>query len=179
MTLGCDTSYHQRFVLWAGAKRDNVWFAFIRFCQGGDWKDARALESWRNAKKDRVLRAPYIVWDERRGAGAQEHFRNFLEIFPREDKGELGVGLDLELKPVTWSEFMAFVDMLSAFFGVDPDLYSGAWFLNQLNVPVKVQQLDHWLTGYNDYGPTMPLAYKPNVVYWQQSSSWFVDWVNV
>jgi hypothetical protein len=178
LVLGCDTSFHQRLVSWLGAKADGVWYAFIRFCQGGDWKDPRALESWANAKKDKVLRAPYIVWDERRGHGGRDHFRNFMEIYPKHDPGELIIKIDLELHPVTWSEFLILVEELHGFQGFDPDLYSGAWFLNQLNVPIRVQQLDHWLTGYNDHGPTMPKNYTPSVVYWQQSDSWFVDWVN-
>ena len=178
---GVDVSYHQQFIEWLIASQD-IQFAFIRWTQGDDWFDSRAVMNWLNSRRVgdlRIARAPYIVWDQRRGAGGEEHFQFFIDKFRGMDHGELPPVIDLELKPVDWSEFLIFVALLKMYFGCDPWLYSGAWFLNQLDVPVAVQNLVHWLTGYNEVGPTMPRQYKPNVVVWQQANNWQVPWVNV
>lgn len=175
--IGIDLAFIQGRVNFRLARAAGVLFALIRFLQGGDWSDSRALENWRGAKAEKHLRGPYLVWDERRGHGGQDHFQHFLRVFPDDDRGEFPAVIDLELHPVTWSELRVFYDLLLGYFGRAPWLYSGAWALNQLEVPLWVQMMVHWLTGYNEIGPTMPRAYTPRVLIWQKSDSWHVDWV--
>jgi len=96
--------------------------------------------------------------------------------------GELPFAADLELEPVDWDEFRKWLIWLESWTGRPPDIYTGAWFYSHVGVkpiPDWVSDYNHWLTGYNDDGPSVwgPMAeVNPFITCWQQNSSWEVPW---
>lgn len=180
--LGCDTSFNQGFVNWKKAKEDGVVHAGIRWGQRdgkNGYTDQRARESWENAKIEEIDRFAYWVWDERAGHGAQDHYDGVVSVYPTYT-GELPFVADLELEPLDWDEFHAFLIMLEGWLGHKPIIYSGAWFYDRVDpLPEWLEEYSHWLTGYNNTGPSIwgPIAALTiRVVNWQQSSSWRVEW---
>ena len=184
LPLGCDTSFHQGVIDWISAQLDGVVFAFIRWGQRGDWFDSQADDSWFNAKVAGILRGAYWVWDERDGADAEDHFQGVLAVASNigldHYDGELPLVVDLELEPVDWDELEAFLVRLEGWMGRQPMIYTGSWFYARVKpLPDWLAEYDHWLTGYNDEGPSIwgPLAQlDPPVVCWQQANNWQVDW---
>lgn len=181
LPLGADTSFHQKKVDFRGALNDGVEFVYIRWGQRdgrNGYTDSRGSESWKNAKA--LYRGMYWVWDQRAGHLAAEHMGGVRRVSRTYD-GELPPWADLELLPLNWNEFHNWLIMLESWALVRPDIYSGSWFLNSVApLPLWLKDYNFCLTGYNDrgpdvYGPAKEL--NPNVICWQQSSSWFVSWV--
>jgi GH25 family lysozyme M1 (1,4-beta-N-acetylmuramidase) len=180
LPLGIDVSFYQGAIDWDAAWKDGVRFAAIRGGQRhglSGWTDSRFVENWKNAKRVGMLRMIYWVWDP--ASSGQQHFdgmRRAIDLVDG-DMGELGGMPDVELAPVRWSDVELWLQKIDDFWGIPPLPYSGAWFLNQLQVPQFFRELDHFLTGYNNIGPDLPRDYTPDVVAWQQTSSWAVPWV--
>ena len=185
LPLGADVSFHQRKVDMRGAVADGVEYMGIRWGQRdgrNGYTDSRAIENWQNAGLERLLRMMYWLWDQRAGPHhtASAHMGGIRRVSRTYD-GELPPVADLELLPLVWNEFHEFLIMMEVWAGVRPDCYSGSWFLARVApLPLWLEDYNFWLTGYNDQGPDIygPLKeLNPNVVDWQQSSSWFVNWV--
>lgn len=182
--IGADTSFRQRHVDWFLAKQQDLVFAWIRAGQREDWHDGCFSASWLGAKLNNITRGFYWVWDERDDATWEAHKRGVQAVVPEDDKGELPPAVDLELPPVRWSSLRLFLQWLEEWSGRRPIIYTGAWFINQLQsespAPSWLQEYDFWLTGYNDVGPTYNGALRDQgvrVVCWQQANNWKVPWV--
>ncbi|KKL65468.1 hypothetical protein LCGC14_2154680 [marine sediment metagenome] len=182
--LGADVSFYQRKVDMRGAMQDGVEFIGIRWGQRdgrGGYTDFRARENWEAAKEAGVLRLMYWVWDQRAGHTASAHMGG-IRRFSRTYDGELPPWADLELLPLDWDEFHDWLIMLESWASVKPDIYTGSWAMEKYApLPLWLKDYNFCLTGYNDIGPSVygPLKdLNPNVVCWQQTSSWFVNWVN-
>jgi len=180
--LGCDVSFNQGVVDWVGAKADGVRHAGIRWGQRdgrNGYTDSQQERNWREAKKQQIDRYGYWVWDERKGHDAQDHYNGVVRLYPTYT-GELPFVADLEVEPLDWDEFHEFLILLEAWLGHKPIIYSGSWFYDRVDpLPEWLEEYEHWLTGYNDDGPSIwgPLAkLKIIVVNWQQTSSWRVEW---
>lgn len=180
--LGCDVSFNQGEPDWAGAKADGVVHAGIRWGQRdgkNGYTDSQQERNWRETKAQEIDRYGYWVWDERVGNGAQDHMDGVVRVSPTYD-GELPFVADLEVEPLDWDEFHDFLIMLEDWAGVKPIIYSGSWFYDRVDpLPEWLEEYKHWLTGYNDTGPSIwgPLAeLEIVIVNWQQTSSWSVDW---
>lgn len=186
LPLGTDTSFHQKLVDWWGAFLAGVEFAYIRWGQREDWHDSYAKRSWINSRDTPIARGAYWVWDEREGAGADEHMQGIREVnrdingwgIPYD--GELPFMADLELEPVHWDELHRWLLLLEAWAGRRPDIYTGSWFYDAVApIPDWLKEYNHWLTGYNDIGPDIwgPLEdLDPFVTCWQDSPAWLVEW---
>lgn len=184
LPVGPDVSFHQRRVDWAAAFEDGVSFCFIRWGQRKDWADPWGPNNWLSAKRTPIFRGAYWVWDERGGDDAEDHMDGVLAVAsaccPGGYNGQLPMVADLELEPVSWSELHKWLLMLEAWSGRRPMIYTGAWFYNRIApLPDWLADYDHWLTGYNDTGPSIwgPLKQlDPTVICWQQSPAWRVSW---
>jgi len=181
--LGADVSLNQGVVDMQGAKNDGVIFMGIRWGQRdgkNGYTDPYVKQNWTNALKAALDRMAYWVWDERAGHDAQDHFDGVVGVYPVYD-GELPFVADLELEPLDWDEFHRWLIMLEDWTGRKPMIYCGSWFYdNVAPLPEWLEEYVHWLTGYNDEGPDIwgPFAeLDAEVVCWQQTSSWRVDWV--
>lgn len=184
LPLGADVSFYQKKVNMRGARLDGVEFIGIRWGQRdglGGYTDSHARENWDNARLENLLRMMYWVWDQRAGHTASAHMGG-IRRFSRVYDGEIPPVADLELLPLMWDEFHEFLLMMEVWARVRPDIYTGAWFIQKVApLPLWLKDYNFWLTGYNDSGPDIygPLKeLDPVVVDWQQTSSWFVSWVN-
>jgi GH25 family lysozyme M1 (1,4-beta-N-acetylmuramidase) len=173
--LGTDLSYNQGPVDFVMAEANGVQFAGIR-CTQFPWIDPRFKDNWRMSRGI-IPRFPYVVYSP--GGRGIDQADLFLGQFANRDYGELNTALDLELFPVDWDQLYIMVQDIEREIGREIMGYTGAWVLNQLKVPEWFRRKPHWLTGYNEIGPTMPSAYIPSVVCWQQSESWKVPWVGM
>jgi len=177
--LGTDVSFNNGRVNWSLAKQDGVKFAFIRFGQRGllpipnqeYWKDPERHNNWLGAKEEKILRAPYYVWDERSFHDAEDHIAGFEYAFHpywNKDMPELPAVCDLELYPITWDELHEFLIWMEYVFMRVPVIYSGSWvFYPFTTLPNWLADYDWWLTGYNTTGPDLygPLKMiDPNII---------------
>ncbi len=184
LPLGFDSSFHQRRVDFDAARDDGVTFCYIRWGQRKDWHDSWAPHNWLAAKRTPIFRGAYWVWDERDGDNAQDHMEGVLTVAaavaPGGYDGQLPLAVDLELEPVDWDELHKFLLQLEAWLGRKPDIYSGSWFYQRVApLPAWLDDYNHWVTGYNDKGPDVWGEFaklEPEVICWQQSSSWQVSW---
>jgi len=192
LPLGCDVSFRNRGVNWAGAKADGVEFAGIRWGQrdghtepdGSSWTDPDVEDNWNGAADEEIERMAYWVWDERDGNTAQEHMDGVLAVAVRISggryDGEISFVVDLELEPVDWNELHEFLVLLENWSGERPRIYSGSWFYDRVDpLPEWLEEYEHWMTGYNDDGPSIwgPIAELDiDVVCWQQANNWQVTW---
>lgn len=185
--LGCDVSFNNKLVDWAGAKLDGVIFAAIRWGQrdghdepdGSSWTDPRVHENWTGAKAEGIDRFGYWVWDEREGDDADAHFAGVVRVYPTYN-GELPFCVDLELEPVDWDELLKFLILLTQWTGRIVMIYCGAWFYNRVKpIPQWLEDYIHWLTGYNNDGPDTwgPIGELDiEIECWQQANNWQVSW---
>lgn len=91
---GVDVSHHQGLIEWDElAKEENIRFAFIKATEGGDFKDPRFAENWRNSKKAGFVRGAYHFFTFCRSG--KDQAQNFLSTVPYET-GTLPVAIDLE-----------------------------------------------------------------------------------
>jgi len=174
--LGIDCGFPQEGVDFVGAREAHVEFAAIRVGQG-IWPDPDFEVLWSEAKTEKILRLGYMVYQP--GVTGINQSRTYCDSMPANDRGELMPALDLEKNPVDWNQLYAMVTAIEQFDGREMMIYSGAWFLNGISVPAWIQAKPHWLVGYNDTGPTPLKGYSPEIICWQQTSSWNVAWVGL
>src|SRR3989337_2471491 len=180
--LGTDVSLFNGLVYWPGAKADGVVHAGIRWGQRdgrNGYGDPRRLENWLGAKAVAIDRFGYWVWDERAGHGAAAHMAGVVTCSLTYD-GELPFVVDVELLPLRWDELHSFLIRVESWAGRRPLIDPGSWYYDIVDpLPAWLEQYEHWLTGYNDDGPSVwgPLAdLDIAVVNWQQSHAWQAGW---
>ncbi len=92
---GIDVSHHQADIDWEKvAQNKNIHFAYIKATEGGDFKDKNFNENWNEAKRFGLLRGAYHFFTFCRAG--KEQARNFMEMIPEKDSGELPIAIDLE-----------------------------------------------------------------------------------
>lgn len=132
---GIDVSHHQGPIDWPKVAKSNVAFAYIKATEGGDFRDKRFGDNWKDAKAAGIVRGAYHFYTLCRAASFQA--ANFSAVVPRE-AGALPPALDLEFggncaaRPAVEavkSELGQFSDAIFAAYGVRPVLYVTRDFL--------------------------------------------------
>ena len=90
---GIDVSHHQGNIDWDTLKADGIDFAYIKATEGGDVKDTRFQENWREAGRVGIVRGAYHFFTLCRPGADQA--RNFIESVPV-TTGTLPPAVDLE-----------------------------------------------------------------------------------
>lgn len=78
---GIDVSHHQGAIDWARVAADDVAFAYLKASEGGDHRDRRFLDNWRQARAAGVRVGAYHFFTFCRGGAEQA--RNFVAVVPR------------------------------------------------------------------------------------------------
>jgi lysozyme len=92
---GVDVSHHQGTIDWGSVAREpNLVFAYLKATEGGDWRDRRFAENWRNARRAGLKVGAYHFFTFCRAP--LEQAANFLAVLPR-DPDALPPAVDVEL----------------------------------------------------------------------------------
>ncbi len=92
---GIDVSHHQGEIDWQAIDQSRYSFVFMKATEGGDFKDTRFLENWRNAKQQGFAVGAYHFFRNCTSGLAQAN--NFIATVPNEQDS---------LPPVVDLEFM-------------------------------------------------------------------------
>lgn len=91
---GIDVSHHQNVIDWDRvASGSDIRFAYIKATEGGDFRDPRFSENWRNAKRAGLVRGAYHFFTFCRPG--RDQAVNLLETVPQEPD-TLPFAIDLE-----------------------------------------------------------------------------------
>lgn len=90
---GVDVSHHQGAIDWRALAGDGVRFAYMKATEGGDFRDPRFEENWREARATGVPRGAYHFFTLCRPGAEQAD--NFIAAVPRE-AGALPPVIDAE-----------------------------------------------------------------------------------
>lgn len=135
---GIDVSHHQGKVDWRKvAALPNVRFAIMKATEGGDFRDRRFAENWRQAKDAGLVRGAYHFFTFCRPG--RDQARNIIATVPKEE-GTLPIAVDMEftgncprvptLEELS-SEVNAFMAELSGVFPQKPIFYVTQEFYDQ------------------------------------------------
>ncbi|PZU87984.1 MAG: glycosyl hydrolase [Shinella sp.] len=135
---GIDVSHHQGEVDWQKvAALPNVRFAIMKATEGGDFRDRRFAENWRQAKEAGLVRGAYHFFTFCRPG--RDQARNLIATVPKEE-GTLPIAVDMEftgncpkvptLEELS-SEVNAFMAELSGVFPQKPIFYVTQEFYDQ------------------------------------------------
>lgn len=90
---GIDISHHQKIIDWEKLDKQKVQFAFIKATEGGDFKDTRFVENWRQAKELDIAVGAYHFFTFCKDGELQA--LNFIGSVPK-DSTNLPPIIDLE-----------------------------------------------------------------------------------
>jgi len=93
---GIDISRHNKAIDWARVKRVGIDFAFIKATEGGDDRDRRFSEFWRDSQRAGVPRSAYHFYYFCATPEAQAN--NYMRVVPKSDRS-LPPILDVEWNP--------------------------------------------------------------------------------
>lgn len=74
---GIDISHHQGYINWNAVDTENIFFAFMKATEGGNFKDKRFQQNWTAAKKTSLRRGAY-------------HFFSFFKTGKEQAKNYIG-----------------------------------------------------------------------------------------
>ena len=77
---GVDVSHHQGEIDWPALAGRGIRFAYIKATEGGDFKDRRFGENWRNARQSGLAVGAYHFF--RMGKTGAEQAENFIQTVP-------------------------------------------------------------------------------------------------
>lgn len=126
---GIDVSHHQGPIHWPTVAAEGTDFAYIKATEGGDFRDPRFADNWREADAAGLRRGAYHFYTLCRLAVDQA--TNFIATVPRDDNA-LPPAVDLEFggncaarptREVLIGELAAFVRMIEAHSGKPAILY--------------------------------------------------------
>ncbi len=90
---GLDVSHHQGVIDWAKVPRDRFSFVYIKATEGGDWRDPKFSDNWREARAHDFRVGAYHFFTLCRDGVSQA--KNFVTVVPRQ-KNALPPVIDLE-----------------------------------------------------------------------------------
>lgn len=127
---GVDVSRHQGTIDWTALKSDGIAFAYIKATEGGDFRDPKFAENWREAGRAGFARGAYHFFTLCRKGGEQA--RQFISVVPK-SQGALPPAVDLEFggncakrpsRAALQIELAKFLKTVEAHYKVKPILYT-------------------------------------------------------
>ncbi len=156
---GVDVSKWQGDIEWDKLRQADIAFAFIKSTEGGDHRDERFAEYWREAKRAGIPRGAYHFFYFCRPAREQAAW--FIRNTPN-DRSALPPVLDIEWnhhsktckkrpKPATVRKEMAvFLDIVQAHYGKKPLIYTTVDFHEQ-NLEGHFANYQFWVRSVADH----------------------------
>lgn len=168
---GIDVSHHQGDIQWNKVKATDkqeypIRFVFMKATEGGDHKDHRFADNFRQAREVGLVRGAYHFYNPNTDPIRQADF--FISQVKLE-KGDLAPVLDIERKPRNKAQLQAdlvkFLNRLEQHYGVKPIIYTSYKYkLNYLDTP-ELSAYPLWIAHY--YVDT--LRYEGPWQFWQHT----------
>lgn len=168
---GIDVSHHQGDIQWNKVKATDkqeypIRFVFMKATEGGDHKDHRFADNFRQAREVGLVRGAYHFYNPNTDPIRQADF--FISQVKLE-KGDLAPVLDIERKPRNkaqlQTDLVKFLNRLEQHYGVKPIIYTSYKYkLNYLDTP-ELSAYPLWIAHY--YVDT--LRYEGPWQFWQHT----------
>lgn len=165
--FGIDVSHHNGKLDWKKIKESGVKFAYLKCTEGLSFFDSRFIENVKGAKANGILVGAYHFFRPDKDPIAQANFfyRSFkdlgLELLPVCDwEAHKGQGEAAQVKNVK-----LFLDALEFLTKQKPMIYTGKWYVDEVDAKDPKTPLPQWLANYplwlSDYSPTSVALPKP------------------
>lgn len=151
---GIDVSHHQGEIDWEAVKATDkqeypIRFVFMKATEGGDYKDKRFDENFRQAREAGLVRGAYHFYNPNTDPIRQADF--FISQVKLET-GDLAPVLDIERKPRNKAQLQAdlvkFLNRLEQHYGVKPIIYTSYKYrLHYLDTP-ELSSYPLWIAHY-------------------------------
>lgn len=168
---GIDVSHHQGDIRWDKVKATDkqqypIRFVFMKATEGGDHKDPRFADNFRQAREVGLVRGAYHFYNPNTDPIRQADF--FISQVKLET-GDLAPVLDIERKPRNkaqlQTDLVKFLNRLGQHYGVKPIIYTSYKYkLNYLSTP-ELSAYPLWIAHY--YVDT--LRYEGPWQFWQHT----------
>ncbi len=169
---GIDVSKYQSTIAWEEVKRMKVkevqpGFAFIKATEGIGNIDPQFKRNWKKTKDNGIIRGAYHFFIASKDGRMQAE--NFIKLVDLET-GDMPPVLDIEQLNGTSSavlkrEAKIFLDIIEAYYGVKPIIYTNVDFYNR-NLGDEFDNYPLWVAHY--YQPVQPRI-KRGWHFWQHS----------
>lgn len=162
-----DVSHHNGEVNWAGLKKAGVVHAYIKCTEGVSFFDSRFLDNVKAARAVGILVGAYHFFHPKYDAKVQADYffskiKNLnLDLIPDCDwEVHDDVGEQAQV-----SQIKIFVERIELLTGCRPMIYTGKWFIDEVDALDKKTPLPQWLSQYplwlSDYSPSSVAVPKP------------------
>lgn len=168
---GIDVSHHQGDIDWRVVKNTEkqqypISFAFMKATEGGDYKDAKFAENFRQAGEMGLVRGAYHFYNPNTDPIRQADF--FISQVKLQS-GDLAPVLDIERKPHDKAKLHAdlkkFLDRLELHYGIKPIIYTSYKYkLRYLDTP-EFETYPFWIAHYY----VSALSYQGPWHFWQHT----------
>ena len=168
---GIDVSHHQGIINWEAVKATEkqkypIRFAFMKATEGGDYKDRRFAENFRQAREVGLIRGAYHFYNPNSDPIRQADF--FISQVKLE-RGDLPPVLDIERKPRNKAQLQAdlikFLHRLEQHYGVKPIIYTSYKYKSRYLDSPEFSAYPLWIAHY--YVDT--LSYEGAWQFWQHT----------
>lgn len=127
---GLDISHHQGDIDWEALEQEPYQFVYIKATEGGDHKDSRFAENWKQAQAIGLVTGAYHFFTFCKTG--EEQAENFIEYVPK-TASMLPPAIDLEFagnckhrpsREALLTELLEFERLVESFYGKKPIIYS-------------------------------------------------------
>lgn len=168
---GIDVSHHQGEIDWEAVKATDkqeypISFAFMKATEGGDYKDRRFAENFRQAREVGLIRGAYHFYNPNSEPIRQADF--YISQVKLE-KGDLAPVLDIERKPRDKAKLQAdlvkFLNRLEQHYGVKPIIYTSYKYRARYLDAPEFAKYPLWIAHYY----VDSLSYEGPWQFWQHT----------
>ena len=168
---GIDVSHHQGTIDWDAVKGTEkqeypIRFVFMKATEGGDYKDRRFDENFRQAKEAGLIRGAYHFYNPNTDPIRQADF--FISQVKLQ-KGDLAPVLDIERKPKDVAQMQAdlkkFLQRLEQHYGVKPIIYTSYKYKKRYLDEPEFDTYPFWIAHYY----VDLLSYEGEWQFWQHT----------
>lgn len=168
---GIDVSHHQGIINWEAVKATEkqkypIRFAFMKATEGGDYKDRRFAENFRQAREVGLIRGAYHFYNPNSEPIRQADF--YISQVKLE-KGDLAPVLDIERKPRDKAKLQAdlvkFLNRLEQHYGVKPIIYTSYKYRARYLDAPEFAKYPLWIAHYY----VDSLSYEGPWQFWQHT----------
>lgn len=151
---GIDVSHHQGEIDWQAVKATEkqeypIRFAFMKATEGGDYKDRRFAENFREAGNAGLIRGAYHFYNPHTDPIRQADF--FISQV-KLTRGDLAPVLDIERKPRDKAQLQAdlkrFLNRLELHYGVKPIIYTSYKYKTRYLDSPEFDAYPFWIAHY-------------------------------
>ena len=168
---GIDISHHQGDIDWNAIKATEkqefpIRFVFMKATEGGDYKDRRYSDNYRQAGEMGLIRGAYHFYNPNTDPIRQaEFFISQAQL----TKGDLAPVLDIERKPRDKAQLQAdllkFLNRLEQHYGIKPIIYTSYKYKERYLDALEFSAYPLWIAHY--YVET--LSYEGPWIFWQHT----------